>query len=55
MQVGTRKLHAWARTTTGEERAQLWEKALAFWPPHADYQQKAAHREIPVVLFEPGD
>ena len=55
VQVGTRKLHARARTTTGEERVRLWEKALAFWPPYADYQEKAAHREIPVVLLEPSD
>ena len=55
VQVGTRRLHARARTTTGEERVRLWEKALAFWPPYADYQEKATHREIPVVLLEPGD
>ena len=54
VQVGTRKLRARARTTVGEERARLWEKALEFWPPYADYQQKAAHREIPVVLLKPG-
>ena len=55
MQAGTRKLHARARTTTGEERVRLWEKALAFWPPYADYQEKAVHREIPVVRLEPSD
>lgn len=55
VQVGTRKLRARARTTNGAERARLWEKALEFWPPYADYQQKAGHREIPVVLLEPVD
>ena len=40
VQVGTRKLQARACTATGEERARLWEKALEFWPPYADYQKK---------------
>jgi deazaflavin-dependent oxidoreductase (nitroreductase family) len=52
VQVGTRKLHAHARTATGEERARLWEKSLEFWPPYADYQKKT-DREIPVVLLDP--
>src|SRR4051812_5036214 len=41
-----------ARTATGEERARLWEKALEFWPPYADYQRKT-EREIPVVVLDP--
>jgi len=52
VQVGTAKLKARARTATGEERAQLWKKALEFWPPYADYQQKTG-REIPVVVLDP--
>ena len=52
MQVGTAKMKARARTATGEERAQLWEKALEFWPPYADYQKKT-EREIPVVVLDP--
>jgi deazaflavin-dependent oxidoreductase (nitroreductase family) len=52
VQVGTKKLKARARTVTGPERAPLWEKALEFWPPYADYQQKT-EREIPVVVLEP--
>jgi deazaflavin-dependent oxidoreductase (nitroreductase family) len=52
VQVGTRKIKAKARTTSGPERARLWEQALKFWPPYADYQKKTA-REIPVVLLEP--
>ena len=38
VQGGTKKMTARARTVTGEERALLWEKALKFWPPYADYQ-----------------
>jgi proline iminopeptidase len=52
VQVGTAKLKARARTATGEERARLWEKALEFWPPYADYQRKT-ERQIPVVVLDP--
>jgi proline iminopeptidase len=52
VQVGTTKLKARARTATGDERARLWEKALEFWPPYADYQQKT-ERQIPVVVLDP--
>jgi proline iminopeptidase len=52
VQVGTKKIKAHARTVTGPERAGLWEKALEFWPPYADYQKKT-DREIPVVLLDP--
>jgi proline iminopeptidase len=52
VQVGTRKVKARARTATGEERANLWEKSLEFWPPYADYQKKT-EREIPVVVLDP--
>jgi deazaflavin-dependent oxidoreductase (nitroreductase family) len=52
IQVGTARMKARARTVAGEERARLWEKALAFWPPYADYQRRT-EREIPVVVLDP--
>lgn len=52
VQVGTAKFRARARTASGEERQRLWDKALEFWPPYADYQRKTA-REIPVVVLDP--
>ena len=52
VQVGTQKMKARARTATGEERTRLWQEALKFWPPYAEYQQKT-EREIPVVLLDP--
>jgi deazaflavin-dependent oxidoreductase (nitroreductase family) len=52
VQVATAKFKARARTATGEERAKLWQEALKFWPPYADYQ-KMTEREIPVVVLEP--
>ena len=54
VQVGTKKMEARARTTTGEERTRLWKKALEYWPPYADYQLKT-EREIPVVVLDPID
>jgi deazaflavin-dependent oxidoreductase (nitroreductase family) len=52
VQVGTKKLKAKARTASGDERARLWEKALKFWPPYADYVKKT-ERQIPVVVLDP--
>jgi proline iminopeptidase len=53
VQVGTKKLHAKARTATGAERAALWDQAVGFFPPYADYKVKAGAREIPVVVLDP--
>ena len=52
VQVGTAKMKARARTATGEERRRLWQEALKFWPPYAEYQRKT-EREIPVVVLDP--
>ena len=52
VQVGTQKMKARARTATGEERTRLWQEALKFWPPYADYQRKT-ERQIPVVVLDP--
>ena len=41
-----------ARTATGEERAELWERAVAVNKGYAGYQRNA-EREIPVVVCEP--
>jgi deazaflavin-dependent oxidoreductase (nitroreductase family) len=40
-----------AREITGEEKAQWWERAVAAFPPYADYQEKT-DREIPVFVVE---
>jgi deazaflavin-dependent oxidoreductase (nitroreductase family) len=53
VQVGTKKLPAKARTATGAERAKLWDQAVGFFPPYADYKVKAGTREIPVVVLDP--
>ncbi|MEU9479044.1 nitroreductase family deazaflavin-dependent oxidoreductase [Streptomyces sp. NPDC048191] len=41
-----------AREVTGEEKARWWERAVAAYPPYADYQKKTS-REIPVFVLEP--
>jgi deazaflavin-dependent oxidoreductase (nitroreductase family) len=53
VQVGTRKMRARARTATGHERAKLWQQAVGFFPPYAEYRVKAGDREIPVVVLDP--
>ncbi|AWW36262.1 MULTISPECIES: nitroreductase family deazaflavin-dependent oxidoreductase [Streptomyces] len=43
-----------AREVTGEEKAQWWERAVAAYPPYAEYQEKT-DRVIPVFVLEPVD
>jgi proline iminopeptidase len=45
-------MQARARTATSAERTRLWDEALKFWPPYAEYQRKT-EREIPVVVLDP--
>ncbi|WNV76736.1 nitroreductase family deazaflavin-dependent oxidoreductase [Geodermatophilus sp. DSM 44513] len=40
-----------AREVTGEERQQWWERAVAAYPPYAEYQQRT-ERVIPVFVVE---
>jgi deazaflavin-dependent oxidoreductase (nitroreductase family) len=41
-----------ARIASGAERAEWWERAVAAYPPYAEYQEKT-DREIPVFVLEP--
>lgn len=41
-----------ARELTGAEREQWWERAVAAYPPYAEYQTKTT-RQIPVFVLEP--
>lgn len=43
-----------AREVTGEEKATWWERAVAAYPPYAEYQEKT-DREIPVFVLDPAD
>ena len=52
LQDGPVKQGMRAREVSGEERAQWWERAVAAYPPYADYQLKT-ERRIPVFVLEP--
>ncbi len=52
LQDGSRKQLMIAREVTGAERDEWWARAVAAYPPYAEYQQKTA-RVIPVFVLEP--
>jgi F420H(2)-dependent quinone reductase len=52
LQDGPVKQDMVAREVTGEEKAEWWERAVAAYPPYADYQKKTS-RQIPVFVLEP--
>ncbi|MDV7136328.1 nitroreductase family deazaflavin-dependent oxidoreductase [Williamsia muralis] len=43
-----------AREVTGDEKAEWWERAVAAFPPYADYQNNT-DRQIPVFVLEPAE
>ncbi|PZU03240.1 MAG: nitroreductase family deazaflavin-dependent oxidoreductase [Gordonia sp. (in: high G+C Gram-positive bacteria)] len=43
-----------AREVTGGEKAEWWERAVAAFPPYAEYQEKT-DRQIPVFVLEPAE
>ena len=49
VQDGPEPFVARVREVTGDERAAWWERAVAAYPPYAEYQQRTA-REIPVFV-----
>lgn len=49
IQDGPEPFDAVAREVTGEEKATWWERAVAAYPPYAEYQEKTS-REIPVLV-----
>ena len=52
IQDGDRPFDAVVREVHGDERAQWWERAVAAYPPYADYQDKT-DRTIPVFVARP--
>lgn len=52
LQDGPVKQDMTARELTGTEKAEWWERAVAAFPPYADYQKKTS-RAIPVFVLEP--
>ena len=41
-----------AREARGQERERIWKKAAAVWPDYDNYQRRAPHRKIPVIVLE---
>ena len=54
LQDGPDRKDMTAREVSGDERAQWWERAVAAYPPYAEYQQRTT-RQIPVFVLEPAD
>lgn len=54
LQDGTATRAYRAREVFGDEKAVWWERAVAAYPPYADYQLKT-DRQIPVFVLEPAD
>lgn len=52
LQDGTAAGRFRAREVHAEERSSWWERAVAAYPPYADYQ-RATDRRIPVLVLEP--
>jgi len=54
LQDGPKRQDMIAREVTGAEKAEWWERAVAAYPPYAEYQTKTT-RQIPVFVLEPAD
>jgi deazaflavin-dependent oxidoreductase (nitroreductase family) len=52
-EVGLGTVEVVARTAEGDERARIWAEQAEAQPRFADYEAKAAPREIPVVVLDP--
>ena len=52
IQDGPEPFPVTVRQVTGDERATWWERAVAAFPPYAEYQQKT-NREIAVFVASP--
>ncbi|MGW2816070.1 nitroreductase family deazaflavin-dependent oxidoreductase [Streptomyces sp. NPDC001415] len=52
LQDGSVRQDMTAREITGDEKAEWWERAVAAYPPYAEYQEKT-DRVIPVFVLEP--
>lgn len=54
VQIRGRTFPVTARKATGDERAELWPRAVKLYGGYAGYQ-RITDREIPVVILEPAD
>ncbi|MFE6904180.1 nitroreductase family deazaflavin-dependent oxidoreductase [Streptomyces sp. NPDC057717] len=54
LQDGPLKRDMTAREVTGAEKAEWWDRAVAAYPPYAEYQERTS-RKIPLFVLEPAD
>jgi deazaflavin-dependent oxidoreductase (nitroreductase family) len=54
VEVGTETFGVTARVAEGEERHRIWEQQKVDVPGFAEYEGKAAPRQIPVIVLERG-
>ena len=52
VQIGSRVFAVTARTVGAEEKARLWPRLVAIYPPYEAYQQRTT-RSIPLVRLSP--
>jgi deazaflavin-dependent oxidoreductase (nitroreductase family) len=52
VEIGADRRRVRARTASADEKARLWPRLTAMYPPYATYQSRT-DREIPVVILEP--
>jgi F420H(2)-dependent quinone reductase len=50
---GGEVIHLRAREVFGTEKQHWWVVAERFWPHYPEYRQRAAGREIPLIVLEP--
>jgi deazaflavin-dependent oxidoreductase (nitroreductase family) len=53
VEVGASTVKVKMRVADGDERHQIWEKQKVVAPGFAEYETKAAPRQIPVVVLDP--
>lgn len=53
IEVGTDEFDVRARIVEGEERAKIWEQQKADYPFFAEYEEKTARDQIPVIVLDP--
>jgi deazaflavin-dependent oxidoreductase (nitroreductase family) len=52
LQDGPKPVTVRVREVTGDEKREWWERAVAAYPPYAEYQQNTT-RQIPVFIATP--
>lgn len=53
VEVGTDKIDVRARVAEGDEHDEIWERQKRNVPVFAEYEQKTARSQIPVVILDP--